>query len=105
MTGSHAGTAPPVVASAPNASCAAPSAWSIEVGGTWHSAQAIGFESAPPGRCCWCAPTASAVVSVSPFVPTGGAAFCAEPWHEVHESGATSSAPFTWVARFTVVAV
>jgi hypothetical protein len=54
----------------------------------WHSVQAIGAPSVAPVRCDWCAPTARALVSLSPCVPTGGAglfaARCASPWQKVH---------------------
>jgi hypothetical protein len=45
------------------------------------------------------------VVSVSPWVPTGGAAFVAPPWHELQLCPSTSSVPLMWFAALTVVPV
>ena len=42
--------------------------------GAWHASQASAFRIGPFTTCFWCAPTARWVVSVSPFVPSGGAA-------------------------------
>src|SRR5512140_769347 len=58
--------------------------------------------SVPATRCCWWAPTARVVGSVSPSVPIGGAAFCVDPWHEVQVRSFTSRTPFTCVASCTV---
>ena len=61
--------------------------------------------TAPPARCVWCAPTARALLVVSPCVPRGGAAatgFAPDapvppesvpPWQLVQERFATSSTP------------
>jgi hypothetical protein len=56
-------------------------------------------------RCAWCAPTARAVVEVSPWTPAGGAAFCAPPWQTLQVDGVMSRSPSTWSVTFTVVAV
>ena len=72
-----------------------------ELGTTWHSVQATAFPTVPPARCAWCAPTASALVDVSPCVPDGGAGFCAEPWQELHVIEPTSTLPSTCVATLT----
>ncbi len=72
----------------------------------------MGLESALPPRWIWCAPTA--VEMVWPAVSSGGAAASGEsgvavcdgsPWHDVHVSGMTSSAPFTCFAGSTLLEV
>src|SRR5689334_21506043 len=95
--------APPVRASAPNVTSTMPFVWLVLVGTTWHSQQAIAARHAESERCCWCAPTARDEVAGSPFVPVGGAGLAGDPWQEVQVRFATSTVPFMWVARFTVV--
>ena len=83
----QAGAAPPVLASAPNVTVGVPFEWLVLVGTTWHSVQAMACRVALCVRWLWCAPTARAVVAVSPLVPLGGAAgFVARvpsPWQDV----------------------
>jgi hypothetical protein len=120
----HDGVAPPVAASVPNTTAAVPVACVLSpAGGTaWHSLQAIGFARKVFWlRCAACAPTARAVVAVSPCEPIGGAAGAiasapaiatrvASPWHSAHppaavaEWAATSvTTPSTCVLATTVV--
>ena len=73
---SNAGVAPWSVARPAKAMTTAPFAWSIAVGTGWHSEHAAGPASVPAAglTCARCAPTARVVGSVSPRVPSGGAA-------------------------------
>ena len=68
---------------------------------TWHSAIER-LRIGPSWTCFWCAPTAIAVVCVSPRVPTGGAGFSEEPWQEL-QSAATSRIPSTWCPPATSI--
>ena len=67
---------------------------SVVVGTAWQASQPSAARIAPVVTCAWCAPTATSVVAVSPFVAMGGAAFSSEPWQELQPS-VTSSSPFT----------
>ena len=44
-----------------------------DAGTLWQSSHCTSRCHALVAKCCWCAPTAGCVVSVSPLVPTGGA--------------------------------
>src|SRR5512133_1054557 len=101
----HAGLAPFAEARPSQCMSTTPFEWRSVVGVTWHSRQSTGFDSGPPERCTWWAPTARVAVEVSPRVPVGGAALAAEPWQELQSSGRTSMFPLTCVAGFTLVAV
>ena len=68
---------------------------SAVVGTAWQASQPSAVRIAPVVTCAWCAPTARAVVAVSPFVAMGGAAFASEPWHVLQPSGPRSRVPFT----------
>ena len=82
---------------------------------TWHSVQAMAARSAPSWRWSWWAPTPRAVVAVLPFESLGGAAGRSglsvvatrveSPWQPVQPVTLTSTLPFTWLARLTVVEV
>jgi hypothetical protein len=89
-------------------------------GTAWHSVQASGADRNVVWlRCAACAPTAFAVVTVSPRVPMGGEALAfasavastvlvASPWHAVQDPATCAvvgsvTAPSTCVAAFTVV--
>ena len=64
------------------------------VTGAWQSLQANALRIVPVTTCFWCAPTARCVVSVSPFVPTGGAGFTPSvPWHAVQPPAETCTVP------------
>src|SRR6266545_4500449 len=115
----QAGVTLPVLASAPKVTAAVPLAWVWSpAGGTvWHSVQAMGFaRNVFWLRCAWWAPTARAVVAVSPFEPMGGAATvfasapaigvrAPSPWHCVQpvRVETTATAPSMWVEATTVV--
>jgi hypothetical protein len=71
---SQAGEAPPAVARGPKLTSTTPFECAGVDGTAWHSPQPTPAESAPGARCRWCAPTARSDGSVSPRVPTGGAA-------------------------------
>ena len=62
-------------------------------GVTWHSPHASALRTAPEVTCAWWAPTAIAVVAVSPRVPSGGAGFASEPWHELQPTPESSTVP------------
>src|SRR5512137_2097422 len=92
-----------------------PFEWELDVGTVWHSVQAKLRDRVAVERCFMWAPTPRTVVAVAPVVSTGGAAAScgfsvvaarvAVPWQEVQVIATTSTTPFMWVARFTVVAV
>jgi hypothetical protein len=104
----HAGLAPPVRATAPNATCRAPSECVVEVGTTWHSVQANGFDVVFAPRCDWCAPTPRREVAVPPAVSTGGAACgptsrVASPWQLWQLCWEVSTLP-SWCVPFGMIA-
>ncbi|GAO03675.1 hypothetical protein PSR1_02559 [Anaeromyxobacter sp. PSR-1] len=94
----NAGDAPPARASAPKARSTWPFEWSRCVGTAWHSAQAMGPDTAVACRCAWCAPTAGPVAL--PCASSGGAAWSsalaservASPWQVVQSPPAPASA-------------
>src|SRR6266702_4585677 len=67
----------------------------------------MGPRIVPVLRCVWCAPTARAVVAVSPFVPLGGAAGLvarvASPWQLVQLPPDTSTMPLTCLPPATLM--
>ncbi len=70
-----------------------PSECRSSVGTVWQVSHGSASRMAPVRTCAWWAPTAIAPVAVAPVVETGGAAFAAEPWHEVQPMGPRSSSP------------
>ena len=64
--------------------------------GAWQALHASPLRIVPVTTCFWCAPTARCVVSVSPFVPAGGAGFAPSvPWQAVHPPPSTCTVPST----------
>ena len=92
-----------------------PLGWVPWPGVAWHSVQAMAPRSGPAARWAWCAPTPREVVAVPPVVSLGGAAARSglrvvatrveSPWQPVQPVTLTSTLPFTWLARLTVVEV
>src|SRR5512133_2748485 len=115
---SHVGVAPSNLARSEKTRSTLPLACVCTAGTTWQVSQAIGAESTLPVTACfWCAPTARAVVAVSPCVPYGGAdptrtgsapgtaMRVASPWQVVQLRFTASTTPFMCLSGLTLVRV